>query len=584
LTAKEIRMRFVPASDVDGWDRFPQTVREALARDLHGGYRPADLVRVRDLLLPLAYAEGLGLPRQLWPLLADALSEGWYTQSDVTWLLEDAGAYLVEALEDDHSVYRLSHKVLAECLRDGCDDLDLQQRITDALLARVPTPPGGTPDWLDPAVPAYIRTHLAAHAAAAGRLGRLMSEPGYLVAAEPGLLVAALADAERHEDWPDEVARACDVYRRASHLLGDMPSGERAAALELVARQVGDDRLADRLRALEAPQPWQTLWARWQLTNAHRIVGGHRGCVSAVALTQLGSRAAVVSGGYDGAVWVWDLITGKPVDNLLTGHPGGVLAVAAGVVDGRAVAVAGGSDGTAWAWDLTTGKPMGNLLTDHTDGVLAVAMAQLGSRAVVVSGGYDGAVQVWDLATGRPVGGPLEGHNDWVLALAVTQLGGRAVVVSGGAEGTVRVWDLAAGRLMGGPVESHSREVLALAVTQLDGRAVVVSGGGEGAVRIWDLATGGPVSQPLTGHRGTVGALALTQLGGRAAVVSGGYDGAVRVWDLATGRPLTKIELDASVHAIACRGPIVVAATDHGLVALRLTCLLATSGDPVPAR
>lgn len=130
---------------VPGWDRFPTTVGDALKRDLRERY-PADLVRVRDLLLPLAYAEGAGLPRELWPLLANALTEGRYTQGDVTWLLDHAGAYLVEALEDGRSVYRLYHEALAEHLRAGFDDLDMQRRITEALIAYVPSQPEGRPD------------------------------------------------------------------------------------------------------------------------------------------------------------------------------------------------------------------------------------------------------------------------------------------------------------------------------------------------------------------------------------------------------------------------------------------------------
>lgn len=110
-------------------------------------------------------------------------------------------------------------------------------------------------DWLDPTVPAYVRAHLAAHAAAAKRLGRLIIEPGYLVAADPTRLVPALADAERDEDWAAEVTRACDIYRRASYLLPGAASGQRAAYLELVSRQAGNDHLADHLRRLDAAQP-----------------------------------------------------------------------------------------------------------------------------------------------------------------------------------------------------------------------------------------------------------------------------------------------------------------------------------------
>jgi len=131
---------------VPGWDRCPTTVGQALKRDMNERYPRADLVRVCDLLLPLAYAEGAGLPRQLWPLLANALTEGRYTQGDVTWLLEHAGAYVVEAVEDGHSAYRLYHEALAEHLRADFDDLDIQRRITEALISHVPAQTPGRPN------------------------------------------------------------------------------------------------------------------------------------------------------------------------------------------------------------------------------------------------------------------------------------------------------------------------------------------------------------------------------------------------------------------------------------------------------
>ena len=73
---------------------------------------------MRDLLTPLAWAEGAGLPRELWAPFATALADNLaYAQADITWLLELAGFYLVESLDQDRSVYRLYHEQFAEHLR-----------------------------------------------------------------------------------------------------------------------------------------------------------------------------------------------------------------------------------------------------------------------------------------------------------------------------------------------------------------------------------------------------------------------------------------------------------------------------------
>ena len=51
-----------------------------------------------DLLLPLAYAQGGGLPwEDMWPLLANALAPGHgYTNEDLLWLAGHAGSFIVE--------------------------------------------------------------------------------------------------------------------------------------------------------------------------------------------------------------------------------------------------------------------------------------------------------------------------------------------------------------------------------------------------------------------------------------------------------------------------------------------------------
>ncbi|MGH2731744.1 MAG: hypothetical protein ACRDJG_02165 [Actinomycetota bacterium] len=89
--------------------------------DLAARFRGADLGRVRDLLRALAWAEGLGLPRYtIWPGLAEALSPevARYGDSDVTWVLNEAGWYLTEAGEDGQTVYRLFHQALVDHFRE----------------------------------------------------------------------------------------------------------------------------------------------------------------------------------------------------------------------------------------------------------------------------------------------------------------------------------------------------------------------------------------------------------------------------------------------------------------------------------
>ncbi|OSP25911.1 hypothetical protein B7767_41910, partial [Streptomyces sp. 13-12-16] len=74
--------------------------------------RSPDPERLRDLLRPLAWAEGAGMPRRdLWPKVAEALSDrgARYGDEDIAWVLEHAGFHVVESGESGQTVYRLYH-------------------------------------------------------------------------------------------------------------------------------------------------------------------------------------------------------------------------------------------------------------------------------------------------------------------------------------------------------------------------------------------------------------------------------------------------------------------------------------------
>jgi hypothetical protein len=82
---------------------------------------------VRAVLLPLAFAEGAGLPRaDTWSAVATALAGKEYTDDDVTSAMLHAGAYIVESSERRRSVYR-----------EGCTN------------PGSPCPSGPGPTWAD---------------------------------------------------------------------------------------------------------------------------------------------------------------------------------------------------------------------------------------------------------------------------------------------------------------------------------------------------------------------------------------------------------------------------------------------------
>lgn len=109
--------------DDPGWvDRLPADTGRA---GLYEVFR-TDLARfehpdvTHELLRPLAYALGKGLPRrEVWPAIASTLSAAGrvFNDADVGAVIRDAGWYLIESTEDGQTVYRLYHQAIADYLR-----------------------------------------------------------------------------------------------------------------------------------------------------------------------------------------------------------------------------------------------------------------------------------------------------------------------------------------------------------------------------------------------------------------------------------------------------------------------------------
>jgi WD40 repeat protein len=125
-----------------------------------------------------------------------------------------------------------------------------------------------------------------------------------------------------------------------------------------------------------------------------RVLTGHAGGVTAVAVTPDGRHA--VSGSYDHTVRVWDLSSGAPL-HTLEGHADAVWAVAV-TPDGRH-AVSGSRDRTVRVWDLSTGDCVALVSVDA--GALSLALAA-GAATRLVVGDEVGGVACYEL---RGLGG-----------------------------------------------------------------------------------------------------------------------------------------------------------------------------------
>ena len=182
--------REIPDVNDSAWrNALPTTASDALHVDLDSRLG-SDSDRARSLLLPLAFAQGNGLPwEDIWPRLAEALSGETCTNEDLIWLFNRAGSYIIESVADGRSSYRLFHEALAEALRVNVDVKDANAKIVRALVRSVPADRNGRIEWVT-AHP-YILRHLAAHAVAAEMIDDLILDSSFLVAADPSRLKAA---------------------------------------------------------------------------------------------------------------------------------------------------------------------------------------------------------------------------------------------------------------------------------------------------------------------------------------------------------------------------------------------------------
>ncbi|MFI6307572.1 caspase family protein [Amycolatopsis thailandensis] len=580
MAARTLRSAKQPADvTVAGWqNRLPSGIGEAFEDDLDRF--GSEKERAKQLLAPLALAEGQGLPRgQLWTGIASALAGTDYSDEDLSWLLEAAAAYLVEGTEMGRSVYRLYHLALAEYLRDatGCGKTEAQRRTVAVLAKSVPRRQDGEPDWLS--AHDYVRRHLATHAAASEQLDDFVVDPGFLLSSEQRALLRAVPTVTRKAGRLARIA-----YEQVVHQLADpVPLGERAAYLELSARRCGADELARRIADLGLAIPWRTSWAWWSPSGAHRQLLGHSKNVYAVATGDLDGRPVALTGSADGTARIWDLIenrqlgtplqhdaddsvtavaigelgeysigvtgddqgrlciwdlsTGQRLAGPLHGHTHRVNEIALCTMTDRAVAATAGADGTVRIWDLESGTQRGAAIAGHRGPVTAVKIGQLGDAVVLVTSGADNRIRVWDIETHEEIGDSLIGHAEGINAIALGSLDGRHVVVSASADCTMGVWDLATRRLVGEPVYAHYLGARAIAIGAIGSDPVAVTAGLD-AARLWNLRTRQPIGQPLAGHPNGVSAVAVASVEGRPIAITAGMDSTVRVWDLTADQPL----------------------------------------------
>jgi WD40 repeat protein len=330
-----------------------------------------------------------------------------------------------------------------------------------------------------------------------------------------------------------------------------------------------------------------------------RVLERFEGPVRSVALSRDGSLVASAG---DEAVRVCETLTGKPRRGWAV-RPGPLASVAFG--GGGRLLAAGGEDGAVWVWDVGTGKEVRRFPGDE-DLLTLVSVTPDGGKVWALKSGQtgntlDATLAGWDLDSGRRLP-PLalrprevEGlrsrdliYFPWIgafsddhkfLAGSITLRYGRAGLALGD---SIEVWELGTGQRV---LQLKGQEVAPLSMAlSPDGRFLAAgyadkpdpSGKQRPLMLLWDLSTGRPVRE-LPGHLGWVYSLAFSSDGRRLA--SGAGDGTVLVWDLE--RLLPKAPLGAWPRARQEALWRALADEDGGAAYEALTALVASPGQAV---
>jgi eukaryotic-like serine/threonine-protein kinase len=270
-------------------------------------------------------------------------------------------------------------------------------------------------------------------------------------------------------------------------------------------------------------------------------VFAHGGSIRVTALSRDGK--AILTGGFDNTVRLWDAESGRPIGEPLS-HPDLVYSVVFSP-DGKTFLTTGW-DGSPRLWETATGRPLGEALNPSRP-ASSVTFSPDGKTFLTRGAGGEGnTAQLWETATGRPIGQALK-HAGWIRSVSFGPDG--KIIVTGGFDNTARLWDADSGRPIGQPIV-HPGLVYSVAFSP-DGRTIL-TGCHDKMARQWDVATGRPVGQPVE-HAGQVRSVAFSPDG--RLVLTGSLDQTARLWDAVTGQPLGRPMVHQAAVYYAAFGP-----------------------------
>jgi len=230
----------------------------------------------------------------------------------------------------------------------------------------------------------------------------------------------------------------------------------------------------------------------------------------------------------DKTVKIWDIETNKVIQTLI-GHKSFVYSISVNPIN--QCIVSGGYDGTVHMFDIVSGQSIITPFDAHCDPVSSVNFSSTGKE--YVTGSHDGLVRIWDSSRSSICKKSLYSDNSPAVSCVNFSYGGEFLLVST-LDDTHRLYNNQGPKIQTKCLKSYKGHVnkrysifSAMYISQYGN--MIVSGSDDKKVYLWDIKTG-KLLKKLEGHSDSVLAVACNP--NQFQIASGGRDNNVSIWNL----------------------------------------------------